>query len=96
MKNNNKFRLDAWGGITLLMLGFYGLFLLFPLANLTAMAFTSTETGRFSFEHFIRFFSKPYYSSTLSNSFKVSIAATATSLLAGVPLAYFLTVYKIK
>lgn len=96
MKNNHKFRMDIWGWITLATIIFYGLFLLYPLTHLTKMAFYSPETQSFSFNHFIKFFSKSYYFSTLANSFKVSIAATITSLIVGTPLAYFFSAYKIK
>lgn len=96
MKNKHRFKLDTWGWITLATIAFYGLFLLYPLGHLTKMAFYSSETGSLTLEHFIKFFSKKYYFSTLINSFKVSIAATITSLIVGTPLAYFFTVYKIK
>ena len=32
MKNNNKFRLDVWGAITLGTIALYALFLLYPMA----------------------------------------------------------------
>ena len=34
MKNNNKFRLDVWGVITLATIALYALFLLYPTAYL--------------------------------------------------------------
>ena len=34
MKNNNKFRLDVWGAITLGTIVLYALFLLYPMAYL--------------------------------------------------------------
>lgn len=91
-----KFKMDVWGVVTLLLILFYALFLIYPMAHLTRMAFTDSATGGFSLANFVRFFSKPYYSTTLSNSFKVSIAATITTMLIGVPLAYFFSVYEIK
>jgi len=94
MKNNNRFRLDTWGAITLAVLAIYLLFMVYPLGNLIKMAFYG-DNG-FTLEHFVKFFSKRYYSSTLVNSFKVSLAATITSLLVGVPMAYFFAMYRIK
>jgi len=94
MKNNNRFRLDTWGIITLITLAIYLLFMVYPLGNLIKMAFYG-DNG-FTLDNFIKFFSKRYYSSTLINSFKVSLAATATSLLVGVPMAYFFAMYRIK
>ena len=96
MKNNHRFKLDIWGWITLVMCVFYGLFLLYPLAHLGKMAFYSIETNSFTLDHFTKFFSRKYYSSTLINSFKVSSATTITSLIVGTPLAYFFTMYNIK
>lgn len=96
MRDNHRFRLDTWGWITLITLAFYGLFLMYPLAHMTKMAFYSTQTEAFTLEHFIKFFSKSYYFSTLLNSFKVSFAATVTSLIVGTPMAYFFTAYKIR
>lgn len=94
MKNNHRFRLDVWGIITLAILGLYLLFMVYPLGNLIKMAFY--DDNGFTLDNFVKFFSKSYYSSTLSNSFKVSLAATVTSLLVGVPMAYFFSMYQIK
>ena len=94
MRDNHRFRLDVWGSITLVILAIYLLFMVYPLGNLIKMAFYGDEG--FTLDHFIKFFSKPYYSSTLVNSFKVSFWATVTSLLVGVPMAYFFALYKIR
>ena len=94
MKKNHRFRLDVWGTITLIILGLYLLFMVYPLGNLIKMAFY--DDNGFTLDNFIEFFSRSYYSSTLSNSFKVSLAATVTSLLVGVPMAYFFSMYQIK
>lgn len=94
MKDNHRFHLDVWGVITLAILAMYLLFMVYPLGNLIKMAFYG-DNG-FTLDHFIKFFSKPYYSSTLVNSFKVSFWATVTSLLVGVPMAYFFALYKIR
>ena len=94
MRDNHRFRLDVWGSITLVILAIYLLFMVYPLGNLIKMAFYG-DVG-FTLDHFIKFFSKPYYSSTLVNSFKVSFWATVTSLLVGVPMAYFFALYKIR
>ena len=93
MKNNHRFRLDVWGIITLIVLGLYLIFMVYPLGNLIKMAFYGDDG--FTLDNFIKFFSKPYYSSTLKNSFTVSFAGTLTSLLVGIPMAYFFAMYKI-
>lgn len=95
MKNNNRFRLDVWGITTLLLLAFYLLFMVYPFGNVIKMAFYDNKGGGFTLNNFIKFFSKTYYSVTLVNSFKVSFWATVCSLLIGIPMAYFFTMYKI-
>ncbi|EAA23057.1 Iron(III)-transport system permease protein sfuB, partial [Fusobacterium vincentii ATCC 49256] len=54
------------------------------------------NNGDFTFAYFTKFLSKNYYFSTIFNSFKVSLAATALTLIIGTPLAYFYNMYKIK
>ena len=46
--------------------------------------------------YFIKFFSQPFYSRTLLNSFKVALFTCAISLVLGVPLAYLYNMYEIK
>lgn len=96
MKNNNKFRLDIWGIITLAMIGVYALFLLYPMAHLIRQSVVDGKTGEYSLVNFAKFFSKSYYFDTLFNSFKVSIAATILSVSIGTPLAYLFARFKIK
>lgn len=47
-------------------------------------------------KNFVRFFSKKYYTNTLLNSFKVTIAATLISAGLGLLMAYLTKQYKIK
>lgn len=96
MKNNNKFKFDVWGGFTLTIIGFYLLFLVLPLGMVLYQAVINKETGAFTLDYFVKFFSKPYYSTTLLNSFKVSLCTTALAIAIGTPLAYFFAMYKIK
>lgn len=95
MKQNSKrFRLDVWGWTTIVILLLYALFLLYPLSLLLKMAFS--DGVHFTLENFAKFFSRKYYSVTLLNSFKVSIAATIASVIVGVVLGYFMSVFKIR
>ncbi len=96
MKNNNKFRFDVWGFITLAAIALYMLFLIYPMAYLIKQAVVDSETGAITMANFIKFFSKSYYFDTLLNSFKVSVAATLLSLAIGTPLAYLFSIFKIK
>jgi len=95
MKQNGKrFRLDVWGWTTIVILLLYALFLLYPLSLLLKMAFS--DGAHFTLVNFAKFFSRKYYSITLLNSFKVSIAATVASVVVGVVLGYFMSVFKIR
>lgn len=95
MKQNSKrFRLDVWGWTTIVFLLLYALFLLYPLSLLLKMAFS--DGAHFTLANFAKFFSRKYYSITLLNSFKVSIAATIASVVVGVVLGYFMSVFKIR
>ena len=95
MKQNSKrFRLDVWGWTTIVILLLYALFLLYPLSLLLKMAFS--DGAHFTLVNFAKFFSRKYYSITLLNSFKVYIAATIASVVVGVVLGYFMSVFKIR
>ena len=91
-----KKKYDVWSFVTLLLLGLYGLFLIYPLFNLFGQSVIDKSTGSFTLSYFYKFFSKPYYFHTLINSFKVTILVTILTVLLGTPLAYFFTRYKIR
>lgn len=93
-QNSKRFRLDVWGWTTIVILLLYTLFLLYPLSLLLKMAFS--DGVHFTLENFAKFFSRKYYSITLLNSFKVSIAATIASVVVGVVLGYFMSVFKVR
>ena len=52
MKNNNKFRLDVWGAITLVTIALYALFLLYPMAYLIRQSVMDPDTGSFTLAYF--------------------------------------------
>lgn len=87
-KNQKGFRLDIWIVASLVILGLYLLFMLYPILRITAQSVLDGDTGAFSLRYFRQFFSDPYYFTTLLNSFKVALCATVTCLVLGVPLAY--------
>lgn len=93
-QNSKRFRLDVWGWTTIVILLLYALFLLYPLSLLLKMAFS--DGVHFTLENFAKFFSRKYYSITLLNSFKVSIAATIASVVVGVVLGYFMSMFKVR
>jgi iron(III) transport system permease protein len=87
---------DVWSLVTLLLLGLYALFLIYPLMNLLTQSVVDKSTGEFTLAYFIKFFSKPYYFNTLLNSIKVTFCVTLLTVLLGTPLSYFFTRFHIK
>lgn len=93
--NAIKRKLDFWNIISIIIMVFILLFLVYPIAGLMKEAFFVEGQG-FTLEAFERFFSKSYYYATIGNSFKVSVAVTVLSLLLGIPFAYFYTFFQLR
>lgn len=95
MQTKRRARRDVWTVVTVTALVFYAIFLLYPLITLLSRSFMSGE-GAFSMENFARIFSKKYYLRAMGNSFKVTLAVTFFSVLLATPLAYIMSVFKIR
>ena len=93
---NKKIKLDFWNIVTLLIIIVFAIFLIYPLLSLFLDGFKDSKSGAWSLMNYIQFFSKKYYTSALINSFKLTISVTVIAVLIGVPLAYFMSFYKIK
>ena len=93
--NKKRSALESWNFIAWGILILYVIFLVIPLF-LVLKKSVVTANGEFSLQFFKKFFSEPYYFSTLFNSFKISLAVMVVSLLLGVPLAYFYNLYKMR
>lgn len=93
---NKKIKLDFWNIVTLLIIIVFAIFLIYPLLSLFLDGFKDSKSGVWSLMNYIQFFSKKYYTSALINSFKLTISVTVIAVLIGVPLAYFMSFYKIK
>ncbi len=94
--NKNKYRLDFWNITTLVIMGLFVLFLIYPLFSLFMSAFKDPLTGEATLENFAKFFQKKYYYQSMINSFTVTICVTLLAIIIGAPLAYFMTSFKIK
>ena len=93
---NKKIKLDFWNIVTFLIIIVFAIFLIYPLLSLFLDGFKDSKNGAWSLMNYIQFFSKKYYISALVNSFKLTISVTVIAVLIGVPLAYFMSFYKIK
>ena len=86
---------ELWTVFTVLFLGLFILFLIYPMLGILQQAVISKD-GSFTLKEFVRFFSQTYYSRTIINSFEVSIAITAASLVIGIPFSYFYSFYRLR
>ncbi len=93
--SHTKQRREIWNWISIALLLLFLVFFIYPCIRLLWNAFY-TEADGFTVKSFVKFFKKSYYYSTILNSFKVSLAVMAISLLLGVPFSYFFTFYNLK
>lgn len=91
-----KRKWDIWIVASMIMLGIYCLFMLYPLLKMLIQSVRDENSGVFTLQYFAKFFGDSGYSSTLLNSFKVSICATAITMIIGVPMAYLYNMYEVK
>ena len=87
---------DYWNAITLITLVFFILFFLFPVLQIFIQSVYDSASCTFSLDSFKKFFSRSYYTSTITNSFKVTIAATLITMVTGTMMAYFMKTVTIK
>lgn len=90
-----KKRLEVWTAVSIILLLAFVLFLVYPMFGLLKQSVIGAD-GQFTMAEFAKFFSKNYYTGTIVNSMKVTLAVTAVSLILGVPIAYFYSFYKLK
>lgn len=91
-----KIKWDFWTVVTLVITLIFALFLIYPLFSLLLSSFKDPLTGSWSMTNFHRFFSRKYYYQGLINSFQVTSCVTVLAIVIGVPMAYFMTFYKVK
>ena len=72
-----KRKLEIWTFFTFALLALFIVFLIYPLFGILQQSVID-ENGRFTLEQFHKFFTNPYYSSTILNSFTVTIAITVS------------------
>ena len=100
--SKKKFRWDFWNVVTVGIIILFIVCMIYPLLNLFLSGFQETtrvdgtDVSVWTFANYAKFFSRKYYTEALLNSFKLTICVTAVAVLLGVPLAYFMSFYKIK
>lgn len=88
-------RLDFWFWVKVIIVLFMALFLIYPFCSLITRSFFSADTEGFTLTNYIRFFTRSYYYSALGRSLFVSLIATVTTLIIGVPMAYLMSRYNV-
>ena len=81
-------KFELWTLISVLLLGTFILFLVYPMFGLLKQSVVTPE-GSFSMEQFDKFFSNSYYVETIYNSFKITIFVTVLMLLVCINLMQF-------
>jgi len=92
---HNKRKVDVWTFVSFIIMASFILTLLYPMIKIFRLAVLD-ESGRFTLQNFATFFSKPYYSRTILNSFELAVLITLCSLLIGIPFSYFYSFYVLK
>ena len=92
MKNR---KWEIWTVFSFVLFFLFALFLIYPLFGVLQQSVID-ENGHFTLVQFHKFFTNPYYSSTIWNSFTVTIAITLSTLVLGIPFAYFYSFYQLK
>ena len=91
----HKPKFDAWIVVSIILFLLFMAFLIYPLFGILKQSVVSND-GKISFSQFTKFFSQKYYTNTIANSIKVTIAVTVCSLIVGITISYFYSFYKIK
>ncbi len=84
-----------WFVIKLIALGFVIVFLLYPILNMLKVSFLDPDTGKFTFNNYGVYFTQKYYRSALTNSLSIGVIATLLIITFTLPIAYYLTHYKV-
>ena len=87
-------RTDGWTGIALILTLVYVVIIVWPLGTVFAQSLTGG--GGINLDGFATFFSSPLYYTTLLNSAAVTVSVTLLSLLIAFPMAYFMTMYRVR
>ena len=93
---NNKKRFDYWSIVTIVSVLFFLIFFIYPVSKIFVNSVIDSETGKLSLSAFKKFFSREYYTVTILNSFKVTLAATLITMVTGTLMAYIMKTVNIK
>jgi iron(III) transport system permease protein len=87
-------KFDGWTSVAVVLTAGYLLMVIWPL--MTVMFNSFSADGEFTLAGFEKFFSSRLYYSTLWNSVLVTVCVTALALIVAFPLAYFMTMFRVR
>ena len=91
--SRSKARKDFWNVISWILMGLFMIFLVYPIGKLLKEAVYTN--GEFTLDAFRMFFAKSYYYDSIFHSVKIGVCVMVTSLLLGIPFAYFYSFYRL-
>jgi len=86
---------NIWRLMTVVLLAFFVLFVVYPLITVLYQSVLEPGTNKLTLAYFDKFMARKYYWSTLVNSFSVTIVSTIFACVLGVPMAYVLRSVKV-
>ena len=89
-------KFDGWTTVSFGLTVFYLVTVIWPLGSLLRSSVTDEASGAFSLSNFSLFFTSKLYYSTLINSLLVTVCVTVLALLVAFPLAYIMTMYRVR
>lgn len=87
-KGTSKRSFDFWVAMTMVIIIFCLIFIVFPFFKLIIQSFQNQGTNSFTLENYAKFFQKKYYREALGHSLLISLVVTVLATALGVPLAY--------
>jgi iron(III) transport system permease protein len=69
---------------------FLGLFLLYPLFSVFSASVLDGDGEKFTFANYVKILGRPFYRGAVANTLLIGVAATCTTILMSVPLAFAL------
>lgn len=82
--------------LSIMLWAVVALFILYPLSFLIIESFKIAETQTYGIKNYLDFFKDPYYLKTFGNTFFLSVLVLIVTTLAGLPLAYIISRYRLK
>ena len=95
LKRRGRFHFSFWMAITLFLIVFFGIFLIYPIGTMLLKSFQSSSAEGFTLQNYTDCFSLEYYYSSLGRSMFVGFFSTIVATAVGVLLAYLMTRYNI-